>query len=134
MKFKTEDIELREFAFGFLYQLNDSSDIDSDSLEEKWTDYCETLEKSNNAAFVLVQRTLNKKSEIENKISPHTTTKINAINNSILKLGTYELLFSDSMTSKEVINMYIDLAKKFGTNESYSLVNAVLDKIAKEGA
>ncbi|NRA62893.1 MAG: transcription antitermination factor NusB [Pseudobacteriovorax sp.] len=48
----------------------------------------------------------------------------------VLRVATYELLHTDAPT-KVVINEAIELAKKYGTADSGSFVNAVLDKVSR---
>jgi len=50
----------------------------------------------------------------------------------ILRLGTYELKFSQAIPSKVAINEAIELAKTFGGDASGKFVNGVLGAIYKE--
>jgi len=50
----------------------------------------------------------------------------------ILRLGTYELKFSQTIPSKVAINEAIELAKTFGGDASGKFVNGVLGAIYKE--
>lgn len=59
--------------------------------------------------------------------------RISLVDRSILRLGTYEIFFSLSpVPYPVVINEAVELAKKFGTNESGAFVNGVLDAIRKK--
>ena len=59
--------------------------------------------------------------------------RISLVDRSILRLGTYEIWFSQSpVPYPVVINEAVELAKKFGTNESGAFVNGVLDAIRKK--
>ncbi len=59
--------------------------------------------------------------------------RISLVDRSILRLGTYEIFFSQSpVPYPVVINEAVELAKKFGTNESGAFVNGVLDAIRKK--
>ncbi len=57
--------------------------------------------------------------------------RLGHIEKAILRLGIYELLFSD-LDSAIVINEAVELAKKLGTEQSPKFVNGVLDAIAKD--
>lgn len=48
----------------------------------------------------------------------------------IMRLATYELLFTDTPPSV-VINEAIELAKRFGSNQSAGFVNGILDRVLK---
>ena len=50
----------------------------------------------------------------------------------ILYLGTYELKFQPEVPYRVVINEAVELAKLYGAEGSYKLVNSSLDKIAPE--
>lgn len=57
---------------------------------------------------------------------------LDPVSKSILRLGTYELKFKLDIPYKVVINESVNLAKSFGSEESYKFVNATLDKLAKD--
>lgn len=48
----------------------------------------------------------------------------------ILRLGAYELIHTDTPASV-VINEAIELAKRFGSNQSSGFVNGILDRVLK---
>ena len=50
----------------------------------------------------------------------------------ILYLGVYELMFQPEVPYKVVINEAVELAKLYGAEGSFKLVNSSLDKIALE--
>ena len=60
--------------------------------------------------------------------------KISMVDRNILRLGLYELLFSDrkEVPAKVAINEAIELAKKFGGDSSGKFVNGVLGAVYKE--
>ncbi|MDT8421215.1 MAG: transcription antitermination factor NusB [Desulfuromonadales bacterium] len=49
----------------------------------------------------------------------------------ILRIGTYELLYQPDIPARVTLNEAIEIAKRYGTKESPSFVNGLLDKIAK---
>ena len=49
----------------------------------------------------------------------------------LLRLSTYELLYNQDVPLNVVINESIEIGKRFGTEETPSFVNGVLDKISK---
>src|SRR3989338_2215254 len=60
--------------------------------------------------------------------------KISTIDRNVLRLGLFELLFSDKdeVPAKVAINEAIELAKTFGGDNSGKFVNGVLGSIYKE--
>lgn len=51
---------------------------------------------------------------------------------SILRIATYELLYRPEIPAPVVIDEAIEIAKRYGTKESPSFINGLLDKIAKK--
>lgn len=58
--------------------------------------------------------------------------QITNVDRNILRIGTYELKFSDVIPSKVAINEAIELAKTFGGESSGRFVNGVLGAIYKD--
>ncbi len=55
------------------------------------------------------------------------------VDRNILRIGAYELLYcSDDIPSKVAINEAVELAKKFGSEDSRAFINGVLDGILRE--
>lgn len=83
----------------------------------------------------LVDAILAAKDEIDAKISSivenYAPERIDPVDRAILRLGTYELLKTET-PPKVVINEAIELAKRFGTTGSGRFVNGMLDSVAKE--
>lgn len=51
---------------------------------------------------------------------------------SILRICTYELLYQPDIPVRVAINEAIEISKRYGTKESPSFVNGLLDKVAKK--
>lgn len=76
-------------------------------------------------------------SEIDPKISSHlkrwSLSQMNVVDKNILRLGVAEMLYTDEHADKKVIiNEAVEMAKKFGGDQSYRLINGILDTIAEE--
>lgn len=56
--------------------------------------------------------------------------RMNAVDRNILRLGAYELLFTDLATGI-VVDRAVEIAKRFSTDRSGAFVNGVLDTIAE---
>ncbi|MCK5913642.1 MAG: transcription antitermination factor NusB [Desulfuromusa sp.] len=50
---------------------------------------------------------------------------------SILRTGTYELLYRPEIPAPVVIDEAIEIAKRYGTKDSPAFINGLLDKISK---
>lgn len=74
--------------------------------------------------------------EIESKIEKNikedwSILRISKIDLALLKLGIYEILYS-KLPYKVVVNEVVELAKKYGDDNSKGFVNGVLASIIKE--
>lgn len=58
--------------------------------------------------------------------------RIQIIEKNVLRLGIFELFFDESIPPKVAISEALRLTKKFGTPESTSFVNAILDNLYKK--
>ncbi len=56
--------------------------------------------------------------------------EVDPIENSILRIASYELKFQLDVPYKVVINEAIEVAKVFGSDESHKYINGILDKLA----
>lgn len=59
-------------------------------------------------------------------------TRISRIEKNILRLGLFEIYFSDDIPDKVSISEAIRLARKFSTPEGATFVNAILDILYKK--
>jgi len=50
----------------------------------------------------------------------------------VLRIGTVELLYEPELPTSIILNEAIEIAKRFGTNESGRFVNGVLDRVARD--
>ncbi|HRR96410.1 MAG TPA: transcription antitermination factor NusB, partial [Candidatus Ratteibacteria bacterium] len=55
--------------------------------------------------------------------------RLGVIDRNILRIGTYELLFEEKIPAVVSINEAIEIAKKYGTEDSPKFINGVLHKI-----
>lgn len=58
--------------------------------------------------------------------------RLSRVDRQILRLGVYEMFYTQDTPPKVIINEAIELAKHFGTEESGKFVNGVLGKMVKE--
>lgn len=75
-----------------------------------------------------------KKEEIDGLINEASTgwktSRMGKVDLSIIRLAVYEIKFEEDIPLKVSINEAVELAKKFGTDESPSFVNGILAKFA----
>jgi len=84
---------------------------------------------------LLVEGVTTNISSIDTLIKKHVKNweikRMAVIDRNILRMGCFELLFSEDIPPKVAINEAIELAKRFGDIDSPRFVNGILDKIYK---
>ena len=142
----------REFALQLLYELDiaQSEKELEETLEDFWKDRSDlaltspekmALEDDKKEPEVrqytekLVRGTLSKKPQIDPTIERFAEnwemTRMACVDRNILRLATYEILHVDDIPVKVAINEAVELAKRYGEQDSSKFVNGILDRIAK---
>jgi len=126
----------REFALQILYQI----DITKDDMAACLADFWKNREGEPESAIKvfaenLVTGIVGHKDEIDKAISEAAQNwqleRMAVVDRNILRLATYELLCREDIPPKVSINEAIDIAKKYGDQDSGKFVNGILDKISK---
>lgn len=90
------------------------------------------------AAFIFdkykkVKETSDKIDILLNKISEGwKTSRMSRVDLNVLRLAVYEMLYDDSIPVSVAINEAVEIAKKYGGDDSGSFINGILGRIAKE--
>lgn len=66
---------------------------------------------------------------IESRSHNWRLARMAGVDRNILRLAVYEMTFCQDVPNKVAINEAIELAKDFGTDESGSFINGILDSI-----
>ena len=59
-------------------------------------------------------------------------SRMGAVDRNLLRLAAYELAFEPDVPSKATLNEAIEIAKRYGSEDSGKFVNGILDRIAQE--
>ena len=125
----------RELALKFLYQF-ELNEGDLDEQIKLFLERNSSQEDVESFMKELVVSLIDKMEEIDEiiqKFSDHwVLDRMTVIDRNILRMGTCELLFSFSTPPKVVINEAIDIAKKYGNEDSPEFINGILDKVYNE--
>lgn len=54
------------------------------------------------------------------------------LDRNILRIGAFELLYSDDVPPEVALDEAVELAKKYGTEQARSFINGILDRIWRE--
>ena len=125
----------RELALKFLYQF----ELNEGDLDEQIKLFLKRNSSQEDVEIFmkeLVVSLIDKMEEVDGiiqKFSDHwVLDRMAVIDRNILRMGTCELLFSFSTPPKVVINEAVDIAKKYGNEDSPEFINGILDKVYNE--
>ena len=131
--------ELREVLFKLLFraEFNDVTEMpeqmqlffnnDADDLKIKDADREYIIKREEDILSKLTE--IDK--EISDKATGWTVDRMGKVDLAIIRLAVYEILFDDEIPLGVSINEAVELAKKYGRDESGSFVNGVLAKFAQ---
>ena len=134
----------REAAFKALFQLDFNFEEENReasenlAIETMFNDEAKLTSKKD-LAFIesSVKGTCARLEEIDALITAHLKpgwqlSRIMAADRNILRLAVYEMKFVEPPLSKNiVINEAVELAKKYGTDDSSRFVNGILESVSK---
>ncbi|MDP8233736.1 MAG: transcription antitermination factor NusB [Candidatus Saelkia tenebricola] len=125
--------QAREIALKVLYQI----DISGGTHQDVKAEFFKPIEDQNVLQFAkeLIYETLEKIETIDGLIEKHALhwglDRMAMIDRNILRFATYELLYCDNIPPRVSLNEAIELAKKYGDQDSSKFVNGILDKITR---
>lgn len=126
--------QARECALQVLFQIEFQEIEPRQALELYWRRH-EVPSEVREFAEKLIEGVWRNRSEIDSLIAKHSTNwrldRMPAVDRNILRIAGYELLFEREIAASVTLNEAIEVAKRYGTEESSSFVNGVLDPIAK---
>lgn len=128
----------RILAFQALYAWNASQISIDELLTFSWLDR-DKLEKldleTKLFASLLIKGTIENVESVDEKIKQHlqhwTIDRIQKVDLAVLRISAFTLMFQTEIPYQIVIDEAIEIAKEFGTDESYRFVNGVLDSLRK---
>ena len=105
-------------------------------LEFSWVDSPADREDTLAFARILLSGTLERIEEVDAALQAHLEhwklERLARVDLAILRLSAYSLLFQSDIPASVTIDEAIDLAREFGSDESYRFVNGVLDAVRKD--
>jgi N utilization substance protein B len=126
----------REIALQFLYQLDVRGAADPAPYEAEFWAQRAPDRDTQAYARTLVSGTKANQPKIDQlitQIAEHwDLERMAVVDRNILRLAVFELLWQPDVPPKVAINEAIEIAKKFGAQESSRFINGVLDRVHKE--
>jgi transcription antitermination protein NusB len=125
----------RETALQSLFEIEFADNKGANPFQHKY----EISNESREYADFLVSGVQSKLVEIDSAIESHSHNwkmkRMALVDKNILRIAIFELLHSaGAIPTKTAINEAVELAKKFGSNDSHAFINGILDQIAKGAA
>jgi N utilization substance protein B len=125
----------REAALQMLYQLDLSGEAAEPAIE-LYAQYLGEDDDADEFALALVRGCAADNEQIDAKIreaSRHwRLERMARVDRNILRLAVFELLSMPDVPRKVTLNEAVELAKRFGDENSPAFVNGVLDRIASD--
>ena len=127
--------ELREHIFGILFRVEF---MNENEMEEQMELFFEDLAEARPADVDYIKNkylAIREKMPmidilIDEKSTGWKTSRMGKVELTILRLAVYEMLFDEDVPSVVAINEAIEIAKKFGGDDTPAFVNGILAKVA----
>ncbi len=125
----------RELAMKLLYQFQLRDDDIQEQIELFLSEVEKPLEDTEKEYFLgVVQGAMEKKNEIDMLIQNHakgwTLERMPKVDLAIMRLTIYEMQYRKDIPWNVSINEAVELAKKYGGDQSKTFINGVLGKVA----
>jgi N utilization substance protein B len=124
--------QCREWALRFLYQADFTEARRREDLERFWSHFHPGEEPP---AYLgeLAGGAVSHLEELDALIVRYSEhwrlERMTAVDRNLLRLAVYELLYQPDVPAKVVINEAVELAKRYGSENSGAFVNGLLDRI-----
>jgi NusB antitermination factor len=124
----------REITLQVLFQLDFTKDNpDLDRMAELWGEEFAVPKSSIAFAQELIRGTVEHLAEIDRKIAVLSegwaVERMANVDRNIMRLAAYEIFYRDDIPERVSINEGIELAKRFGSEESAKFINGILDHL-----
>ena len=124
--------KIRENVFKMLFRVefHDKSELaeQMELLNDELTD--EEKQYIDEKCSAIIEHMAELDALIDEKSTGWKTNRMAKVDLAIIRLAVYEIKFEDDIPTKVSINEAVELAKKYGADESGAFVNGVLAKFA----
>jgi len=122
----------REIALQVLYQLDIRPGEPKEALDLYFENF-RPSEKAREFCQRLIEGVRQNREEIDRLLEENaenwTLKRMAVVDRNILRVATFELLHCPDIPFKASLNEAIELAKKFGTDDSGAFINGILDRV-----
>ncbi len=111
---------------------------ESDELLEGLSGMLELAPDINRFYMTLIKGVIDNKSQLDKLIEQFSSnwkiSRMGCVDRNILRIAAYEILYCHDIPPKVSINEAVDIGKLYGTEESGSFINGILDGIYQQQA
>lgn len=127
----------RERALQALYQVDLADSDPLEALRAAWGSEAQKPDaKAVDFAESLVRGVIERREKLDAAIERYShrwrVERMSRIDRNILRLAAFELMFGPAMPPRVVLNEAIELAKRYGSEDSSAFINGILDRVAAE--
>ena len=127
----------RESALQFLFQDDfTGDDIRRGEIDERFDLFCNLYQVNRKArpyTLDLVNGILSNRDHIDGLISQCAKNwrleRIAITDRNLLRIGVFEMLYCEDVPDQVAINEAVEIAKRYGSEESPSFINGILDAV-----
>lgn len=125
----------REHALQILFQLDVRKEKPSAILLKRFWAECEPDDEMRAFAEEIVRGTFKHSRRIDDLIHQcaknWSLDRMAVVDRNVLRMAVYEILYRMDIPTSVTINEAIEIAKKYGTDDSGAFVNGILDSVAR---
>ena len=125
----------REVVLQVLYRQDLNPDQDADAIAQFVRSRLSNDEELIEFAMGLVSGVLRNHAELDQLLGDRADNwslqRMAVTDRNVLRLGAYEILYTEA-PGRVAINEAVELARRFGTQQSSQFVNGILDRFLKE--
>ncbi len=126
----------REAALQMLFQLEASGATADQTIDLYWRSFEDADPEGRPYADMIVRGVAENLATVDKYISAASQNwrleRMSRVDRNLLRMGTWELMAQKDVPRAVVIDEAVELAKMYGTEDSSSFVNGVLDRIATD--
>ena len=125
----------RELVIQFLYLIEMNEGEVQDQLKLFWESH-PTAEDVQSFTEAILKDTFDHKEAIDARLEKYsdnwTLSRMAVIDRNLLRMAASEILYSTTVPPKVAIDEAVEIAKRFGSEDSPNFINGILDRILKE--
>ena len=125
----------RECALQMLFQIDLAGDTPAQVFEHFWQGQLEADPPTRAFAERLVQGVVQERPRLDRAIAEHARNwrleRMAVVDRNVLRLAAWELLFDPDTPAPVVIDEAVEVARRFGSEQSSAFINGILDAVRR---